>query len=99
MLDWYRSLIVLRRGSASLNDGTPGQTKVVFDESRKWLVMMRGAVTVMCNIGTEPAELENSRRLPLVLASRAGVEVVGDRVVLPPDTLVVLSGEVQKRGV
>jgi maltooligosyltrehalose trehalohydrolase len=93
MLEWYRRLIALRHGSASLNDGTPGQTKVVFDEGRRWLVMIRGAVTVMCNLGTEPAELENSRRLPLVLASREGVEVSGDRVVLPPDTLIVLSGE------
>ncbi len=96
MLEWYRRLIALRHGSASLNDGTPGQTKVVFDESRKWLVMIRGAVTVMCNLGTEPAELENPGRLPLVLASREGVEVAGDRVVLPPDTLIVLSGEAGK---
>jgi maltooligosyltrehalose trehalohydrolase len=99
MLEWYRRLITLRHGSASLNDGTPGQTKVVFDESRKWLVMIRGAVTVMCNLGTEPTELENSRRLPLVLSSREGVEVGGDRVVLPPDTLIVLSGEANEEGV
>jgi maltooligosyltrehalose trehalohydrolase len=96
MLEWYRRLIALRHGSASLNDGTPGQTKVVFDESGKWLVMIRGAVTVMCNLGSEPADLENSRRLPLLLASREGVEVAGDRVVLPPETLIVLSGEVRK---
>jgi maltooligosyltrehalose trehalohydrolase len=93
MLEWYRRLIALRRGSASLNDGTPGQTKASFDEDKKWLVMERGMVTVMCNLGTETVELENPRGLPLLMASRADVEVAGDGVTLPPDTLAVLSGE------
>ncbi len=89
----YRRLIALPRGSASLSDGTPGQTKVSFDEKKKWLVMERGSVTVMCNLGTERVELENLRRLPLVMMSRADVEVMGGRVVLPPDTMAVLSDE------
>jgi len=92
MLEWYRGLIQLRRGSNSLNDGTPGQTKASFDEEKKWLVMERGMVTVMCNLGRETVKLENSRRLPLLLASRADV-VAGDGVVLPPETLAILSGE------
>jgi len=49
-------------------------------------------VTVMCNLGRETVKLENSRRLPLLLASRADV-VAGDGVVLPPETLAILSGE------
>jgi len=93
MLEWYRKLIALRRGSASLNDGRPRQTKVSFDEEKNWLVMVRGDVTVMCNLGEEPVTCLNVRRLPLVLASRKGVEVSGDKVMLPPDTLAVLSGE------
>jgi len=93
MLEWYRKLIRLRRGSASLNDGTPGQTQVSFDEDKKCLVMERGAVTVMCNLGAARVELDNLRRLPLLLASRGDVEVVEGRVVLPPDTLAILSGE------
>ncbi len=51
------------------------------------------AVTVMCNLGAEPVELENARRLPLLLASRGDVEASEDKVVLPPDTLAMLSGE------
>jgi maltooligosyltrehalose trehalohydrolase len=93
MLEWYRRLIALRRGSASLNDGTPRQTKVSFDEEKKLLVMERGAVTVMCNLGVQTADLSNPRRLPLLLASRADVAATEDRVVLPPDTFAVLSGE------
>jgi maltooligosyltrehalose trehalohydrolase len=97
MLEWYRRLIALRRGSPSLNDGKPGQTKVGFDEAKKWLVMERGAVVVMGNLGMEMVELDNPRRLPLLLASRADVLVMNDRVVLPPDTLAILSTETMSR--
>jgi len=93
MLEWYRRLIALRRGSPALNDGEPGQTKVSFDEERRWLVVERGAVTVMGNLGTETVELDNLRGLALVLASRVDVEAAGTRVFVPPDTLAVLSCE------
>jgi maltooligosyltrehalose trehalohydrolase len=93
MLEWYRKLIRLRRGSLSLNDGDLGHVEVLFDEAKRWLVMRRGQVTVMCNFGGEPAEFENAEDFPLVLASRSGVEVVEAKVVLPPCSLAVLSGE------
>jgi maltooligosyltrehalose trehalohydrolase len=93
MLEWYRKLIRLRRGSLSLNDGDPGHVEVHFDEEKRWLVMRRGQVKVMCNLGGEPAEFENGEGFPLVLASRSGVEVVEAKVVLPPGSLAVLSGE------
>jgi maltooligosyltrehalose trehalohydrolase len=93
MLEWYRTLIGLRKRSASLNDGEPGQTKVSFDEEKSWLVMERGLITVMCNLGEKKVMLENSRRIPLLLASRAGVEAEDDRVALPPNSLAILSGE------
>jgi maltooligosyltrehalose trehalohydrolase len=97
MLEWYCKLIQLRRGSTSLNDGTPGQTKVSFDEEKKWLVMERGMLTVMCNLGTETVKLENPRQSPLLLASREGIET-GAKVTLPPDTLTILSGEKNQSG-
>jgi maltooligosyltrehalose trehalohydrolase len=93
MLEWYRRLIALRCASPSLNDGDPGRTKVSFDEEKRWLVMERGAVTVMCNMGAEPVRLEDHRLLALVLASRADVQVEEGRVVLPTDTLAILSSE------
>ena len=97
MLEWYWKLIQLRRGSAWLNDGTPGRTKLSFDEKKKWLVMERGMLTVMCNLGTETVTLENPRQSPLLLASREGIET-GAKVTLPPDTLTILSGEKNQSG-
>jgi maltooligosyltrehalose trehalohydrolase len=93
MLQWYRGLIALRRRSASLNNGEPGQTKVTFDEEKRWLVMERGGVTVVCNLGGERMEFENPKHLPLVMASRADVRAAKSAVMLPPDTLAILSSE------
>ena len=93
MFEWYRGLIALRRGSASLNNGEPGQTKVTFDGEKSWLVMERGAVTVVCNLGEERMEFENPKHLPLVMASRADVKATRRAVKLPPGTLAILSTE------
>jgi maltooligosyltrehalose trehalohydrolase len=93
MLEWYRRLIKLRRGSPSLNDGRPGQTEVSFDEEHRWLMMMRGAVTVMCNLGAAVVELDHPKEFRLILASRGDVEMVEGSVVLPSNTLAVLSKE------
>jgi maltooligosyltrehalose trehalohydrolase len=93
MFQWYRRLIALRRGSDSLNHGEPGQTKVTFDAGKKWLVMVRGAVTVVCNLGEERMEFENPAHLPLVMASRADVRATKSAVTVPPDTLAILSTE------
>jgi maltooligosyltrehalose trehalohydrolase len=93
MLEWYRRLIALRRGSASLNNGEPGQTKVRFNEERQFLVMERGGVTVICNLGDERMEFENSKRLPLVMASSPDVRLAKSALVLPPDTMAILSSE------
>jgi maltooligosyltrehalose trehalohydrolase len=99
MLEWYRRLMALRRGSSSLNDGTPGQTEVSFDEELRWLTMKRGSVIVMCNLGSATLELDRPQSFPLLLGSRPDVGMIGNLVVLPPNTLAVLSGEERQRPV
>jgi len=93
MLDWYRQLIDLRRRSASLNDGDMRRVEVKFDEKERWLVMNRGQVMVLCNLGDKPAELENPAGLPLILASDTNIFIKDKMVVLPPDSVAVLSDE------
>lgn len=93
MLEWYRRLIQLRRHSASLNDGDMGHVKVLFDEKKKWVTMERGQIKMLCNLGLESVEFENPDRLPVVLASRSDVQVNGEKISLPSDTLVILSSE------
>ena len=93
MLEWYRKLIHLRRRSAALNDGDLGHVKVQFDEEQRWLSMGRGLVKVMFNLGNRPVEFNVEEGARLALASREDVTVAENKVVLPPDSLVVLSRE------
>ena len=93
MLDWYCRLIALRRGSLALNDGAAGHVKASFDEKKRWLMFERGGVTVMCNLGSETIELPNSRRAPLLAASKADVAVMDGVVKLPADSVAILSSE------
>jgi len=96
MLDWYRRLIELRRGSVALNDGAVGHVRASFDERRRWLVFERGVVTVMCNLGTEKVERPHLRRMQLLLASKAGVVVKDGSVELPADSVAILSSEAMR---
>jgi maltooligosyltrehalose trehalohydrolase len=93
MLDWCRRLIALRRGSPSLNDGEAGQTRVQFDEERRWLVMDRGRVKVLCNLGDSPVEFECEEGYGLVLRSQGGIALWGGKVMVPAAGFAVLSQE------
>ena len=91
MLTWCRRLIALRRNSPSLNDGEPGQTRVRFDEDRRWLVMDRDKVKVLCNMGDSVVELEGEEGYRLVLGSHDGIAVRGVKLMLPPAGFAILS--------
>jgi maltooligosyltrehalose trehalohydrolase len=93
MLEWYRRIIRLRRDSPSLNDGDMDHVKVRFDESSRWLIVDRNRIRMMCNLGEAPVELENPGQYPLLLASRDGIEVRGEKVLLPPDSAAIFSCE------
>ena len=93
MLEWTRSLIALRRGSISLNDGDPGHVDVEYDEAKRWLLMKRGCVLVVLNLGEDEVQLDNPEGFPLRLASRPEVTIADGKVSLPPDSFAVLTGE------
>jgi maltooligosyltrehalose trehalohydrolase len=93
MLEWCRTLIELRRRSPSLNDGEAGHVRTSFDENARWLVMDRGQVRVMLNLGERSVELDNKAGFQMVLRSGDGVELQDGKVVLPPSRLAILSAE------
>lgn len=93
MLDWCRNLIALRRELASLNDGDLHRLRVTFDEQQRCLVMERGKVRVLMNLGGQTLTLANPENYPLVICSKDDVVAQGSEVLLPPKRLAVLSGE------
>jgi maltooligosyltrehalose trehalohydrolase len=93
LLDWTRRLIFLRRHSISLNDGDRGHVKVQFSEEQRWLRMDRNQVSVFANLGDFPAEFPAGATHRLALASDAGVSLANGCLILPPETLAILSAE------
>ena len=94
MLDWFKQLIRLRRSSSSLNDGELSHTKVRYNEDDRWLVIERGHVHVLANLGSKSVDLDVPERYRLAACSRPGVDPRAGKITLPPDTLAILSGEV-----
>jgi maltooligosyltrehalose trehalohydrolase len=96
MLNWYRSLIQLRRNLPALNDGDLGHIKIACDEEQRLLDIHRpglgrGDVRILANLGTNPAKFDCASGYRVELASRAGIEPETDAISLPPDSLVILS--------
>jgi maltooligosyltrehalose trehalohydrolase len=91
MLEWYRTLIRLRRSSPALNDGDLGHVKVQFDEKARWLSMDRGPMRVIFNLGEHLAEFDAGQCRHLVMASSDGVKVTQGKAALPPDSVAIFS--------
>jgi maltooligosyltrehalose trehalohydrolase len=92
MLAWYQALIRLRRTTPCLNDGTPGSVHVTFDEQAKWLRMERGTITVICSLGEQRQVFEVTEESCVVIASQSTIEIIQSKLVVPPDSVVVIRG-------
>jgi maltooligosyltrehalose trehalohydrolase len=57
LLEWYRSLLRLRRCEPALTDPRAGRAHVRFDEAQRWLVLTRGPIDVAINLGDVPARV------------------------------------------
>ena len=89
LLDWHRRLIALRRAEPALSTGTFDALDVRFDEDRRWMIVDRGDLSIVCNFSPEP------RRVPdvageILMASDDSVAVVDDAVDLPPTSVAIV---------
>jgi malto-oligosyltrehalose trehalohydrolase len=81
LLEWYRALIALRRTEPELTDAR--LTEVTVEYGKSWLVIHRGSLRIVANLGTEPLP---SPAGDVLLAS--STEVGDGRV--PAESLAVL---------
>jgi maltooligosyltrehalose trehalohydrolase len=93
MLEWYRALIHLRRNSTWLNDGDRGHTRIHSDDENRWMVMDRGGVQILVNLGEEEALVELPEGFNIALSSRDGVVRTKNDVSIPPATLAIFTNE------
>ena len=92
ILQWHRELIRLRAGIPELGDGKLGRVEVSYDEERRWIVINRGAISVMVNLG------EQARTLPvhpggprkLLMASDERIALDNSGVGLPADSVAII---------
>jgi malto-oligosyltrehalose trehalohydrolase len=91
LLNWYRELIRLRRQWPELTDPRLDHVDASFDEVARWLVISRGRLRVLANLGPSAA------RLPLgpvgghlLASSTAGLTLDGDAALLPPSSFAVV---------
>ncbi len=92
MLDWYRSLIALRRHHPGLGCGPLDDVSVDCDEDQEWLVLQRATagLSVAVNLGAEPRVLRLHG--DVLLSSSPVLERLGDGLlVLPADSVVIVS--------
>jgi maltooligosyltrehalose trehalohydrolase len=91
LLAWYQRLIALRRETPELTDPRLDRVATDCDEKAGWLVVRRGPVMIAANLGrgtwTCPAELPAG----LLAASDPRVELTGQGLILPPDTVAILN--------
>ncbi|HWH35612.1 MAG TPA: malto-oligosyltrehalose trehalohydrolase [Acidimicrobiales bacterium] len=92
MLDWYRTLIELRRSTPGLGDGRLDRVRVRVDEEAGWLVVERGQLRVAANLGPSPVTvaLEGGTDQAVLAASHPGISVHGDHADLPSDSVVIV---------
>lgn len=88
LLDWYRRLIRLRRQRSELAEPRLDRVEVAIDEEGRRLVVSRGRVLVLVNLGDEHSFHVAD---PVLLAGSDGAVVVDvDRVVVPCDAVAIV---------
>ncbi|HEY9126788.1 MAG TPA: malto-oligosyltrehalose trehalohydrolase [Acidobacteriaceae bacterium] len=89
MLAWYRSLIHLRHSEPALNQGQPGHAHVLYDEAGKWLIMTRGEITVVCNLGADSFSYKTTPASSILL-SAPDTEITSGEVRIPANGVAIL---------
>jgi len=91
LLAWHRRLIALRRHLPALTDPRLDRVETECDEDAGWLVVRRGPVVVAVNLGAGTWTFPAGRPGTLLAASGPGVERTREGLVLPADTVAVLT--------
>ena len=92
LLDWYRRLIALRRRVPVLTDPRLDRTRTECDPAAGWLVVRRGPVAVGVNLGAAVWTFPAGPGAELLAASDPGIHQLSGDLVLPPDTVAIVTG-------
>ncbi|HXT92469.1 MAG TPA: malto-oligosyltrehalose trehalohydrolase [Trebonia sp.] len=96
LLDWHRALLALRRSRPELTDPRFDQVRVSYDEDARWLVVHRGALRIVANLGADETTVPlgtggiTESGAVTLLASREGIAVTAGALRIPAATFGVV---------
>ena len=91
LLQWYRELIALRRARPELTDPRLGRVHVDYDEAERWLVVRRGRLRVVANLGPRGQRVSLDRPVAAVLAASVpGVTADSGVITVPATSITVV---------
>ena len=91
LLDWYRTLLALRRAHPPLADPDLSRVRVGFDEQQRWLVLHRGRYRTVVNLAAEAREVPLGAAHVATLAAFGGAPApAGELLTLRPASAAVV---------
>ena len=93
LLAWYQELIALRRRVPEFTDPRLDRVRTDYDQQAGWLAVRRGPVVVATNLGAGNWTYPASQKAVILAASDSGVGRSEKGVILPPDTVAILTTE------
>jgi maltooligosyltrehalose trehalohydrolase len=90
LLQWYRELIALRRARPELTDPRLARVQVDYDETERWLVVRRGRLRVVANLGPRSLPVPLDRPAAAVLAASAPAVTTDRYVITVPATSITV---------
>ncbi len=82
----YRDLIALRHREPELADPWLDHLRVDYDEAQRWIAMHRGTLTIVCNLGEQPATVPVTGTVVLSWEE----PTMGESTVLPGHSFAVI---------
>ncbi len=93
ILEWYRTMIELRRRYSDFTDPDLGDSEIRFDETARCLCVRRGGCYVACNFAQSTQQIEIASdiyNLQIAASSTDGVALSGKHAVMPAETVAIL---------
>jgi maltooligosyltrehalose trehalohydrolase len=90
LLRCYRDLIALRRAHAELTDPWLDQLQVDVDEDARWIVLHRGQIDVLVNLGNQPVTIPVAARHAEVLLAWSAPRLSPHAACLPAQSFAIL---------
>ena len=92
LLDWYRSLLALRRARPELTDPRLHEVRTAYDDAARWLLISRGPLRIAANLGTDPVEIPLGASAAILLAfSTPDISLESGAIFLPPASFAVVA--------